>query len=154
MKNLFYFTVHVGILFHVPCNGNGKDAATVIREAYQTEGSIFRIVYNLDEVVVLLPLLYQKYCSKDFCNYLMEELEENGVGHDLLTADYGMDENSIKSMRIQKVVDGVYRVFWIVYREAPNLKIRRYNVALEVRMVKEDGKYKIDDVCDLTLWPW
>ena len=72
-----------------------------------------------------------------------------GLDHDLIAMDYGMDENSFKTMSFQKMSENVYRVSFDTDMAGPTGTIKTFHPTLEVKLKKEGTEYKIDGVTEI-----
>jgi hypothetical protein len=121
-----------------------SNGVTMLKEFY-TEYS--KIGFTVDDKKKRNVIL-KKYCVLK----LVKEAGEWGKdGHDLLTADWGMDKGSLASLKVTHSKDSNYRISYIMesFPVSPNTPVKQ-NVVLDVSLIKENGELKINSVKDLT----
>ena len=121
-----------------------EDAIQFLREFYIAYNRAWKEPDDAEK----LYNLQQKYCSRKFRKELKEAFKIHGLDHDVLTADYGIDYGSIKTLLITKndIKENTYCVSYIIdTQDAANKNIKR-NVQIQLVLVKEDGDFKIDAV--------
>ena len=152
-KKLLLLILYFLSLAIFACNTQDDKKVAVIKTVYAKNDSIWRNENDAYKMVIELASLYKEYCSIRFKNELLEEQQRMGLDHDLITMDWLMDENSMKTIKIQKVSDYVFNVLYVTKMEDPTGKMKEYNVILRVKLTKEKNDYKIDNVIDLSSDP-
>lgn len=144
MKFFKIITLSSMILIASGCNAQqGKEdrVLSMLNEFYTAYSKVsFRI-----EDAQKVDSLQEKYCTEE----LRKEAKEwYGDGHDLLTNDWGIEEKDIKTMEIKKDVskNDTYIVTYTTFLDNPGNIPQKKDVSLQVSVVKEDEKYKIDKV--------
>lgn len=150
IKKLLFFIFYFSSVIAFACNDQDSQKVALIRMMYVKNDSIWRNEDDPRKLTAGLATLYRQYCSMNFKKELLEEQRRMGLDHDLITADWSMDINSLKTMRIKKISDYVFHVSYVTNMEDPTGKMKVYHVILCVRLAKEENSYKIDDVTDLT----
>ena len=91
--------------------------------------------------------LLKKYCTKSFFEDQKEEFE-GGDNHDVLTADYGLDDESLATFVITKdeQKDNVYCLSYSVNTESPTRVQYKKTVQIQLEIIKVKDKYLINNV--------
>lgn len=89
----------------------------------------------------------EKYCSSKFAKEVKRHY--NDVGIDALTYDYGIDEESLSTLKIEKDLSakGLFIVSYVVdtYPVSPTNAVKK-KISFKVSVTEEKGKLKIDSV--------
>ena len=143
-------TIQTDTIFIVQTNSLADEEAIVqmLKEFYIAHN---RAWYESNDVYVLieqLNVLQHKYCTQKFRKELKEAFEAYGLDHDIFTADYGIDNESIKTLLIIKdnVRENTYCVSYTVNTEDPTNKTISQYVEIQIVVEKEDGDFKINEV--------
>lgn len=152
MNIYIYLTI---LLFSLPvhsCSGSENEKISLIKTVYLKNDSIWRCEKDPYQQLEDLTKLYQEYCSTKFCRDLIEDKQTMGLDHDLITADYGMDENAAKTLVIQSISDNMYHVSYVTAIKGPTGTVKTYHVKLQVKLIRSKTGYEIDDVTDMTVY--
>lgn len=132
------------------CSSQDSKKVSLIKMMYVKNDSIWKNEMDPYKLTKDLGKLYEQYCSVKFKKELLEEQKSMGLDHDLITADWPMDNKSLGTMKIYKKAELVFHVSYVTHIEDPTGKMKVYQVVLCVRLTKERGCYKIENVTDLT----
>ena len=118
-----------------------NQAIHTLREFYTAYSKIEFTVKNLHQ----LDSLQKKYCSLKLRAELKNEFQTNGLDHDLLTNDHGINSEALKSLTINNDV-GKANGYIVCYLNktisAANKPILE-KVILHISLTKENGAFKI-----------
>lgn len=120
---------------------------SMLKEYYIAHSDIWdsKQPLSLNEFDSKLDALQSKYCTSKLISESKKYLEQ---GYDLLTNDLGIDKETLKSsLTIVKDTkkEGNYVVSYIIQMaDSPTLRKKKNTIHLIV--VKEEGRYKIDQV--------
>ena len=136
-----------GIIGCVHSKDDSDIKIAMLKEFYISYNSIWGSDSDFGIIVRELDSMRQKYCTEKFILELNEEVESHGYDHDILTGDLSADENYLQDISIVK--DSLMKNWYIVSYKATieaNSKPEKIEVKLQVEVIKEDDKYKINDV--------
>ncbi|MGZ3860978.1 MAG: hypothetical protein ACXVMS_15670 [Flavisolibacter sp.] len=150
MKGLFFLPLIIIMGFiNNGCiaqgNNSDKQVIKMLTEFYTTYSKIWSIKPgpHFGMLYKRLDSLQKIYCIQKIRKEAKEWFDD---GHDLLTNDFGIDVESIKSMTIAKDTTKVksYLVSYevIEFPVSPNKPIKE-RITLHVNVVNEEDKYKI-----------
>jgi hypothetical protein len=127
-------------------NNSDNEIITMLNEFYVAYSNIWSTNSHSPDILdSKLDSIQKKYCTLRLRNEAKEYLED---GHDLLTNDYGIEVESLRTLTIIKdsVEENSYIVSYnVVNSDAANKPVKQ-NVLLNVFVVKEEETYKIDKV--------
>ena len=143
MKTLYYF-ISCALFILTGCNtkNSNQEAIGMLNEFYRNYSvNSFKI-----EDKPKLDALIEKYCTEE----LQQEAKKfYNMGFDLLTDEWGIEEQDLNSLKITKSLlkDETYIVSYTTdtYPVSPNIAVRR-KITLNVGVIQEDGTYKINSV--------
>jgi len=132
-------------------SSSDKQAIEMLNEFYTAHCNIWAIKPPPKTLYLKLDSLQKKYCTQKLRKQAKESF--NDVGYDLLTGDWGIDINSLKTMTILKdsAKENTYTVSYMVigYPQSPTKPVNEH-VILHVSLAKENGQLKIASIKDLT----
>lgn len=126
-------------------NGTNNEIVSFLSEFYSEYSNVRHRVENIPT----LDSLQEKYCSKKFNLRLKKNFENSGLDHDLLTADWGIRQEYLSTLKITQAPTSIdsYLVSYIIEDFPVSFtETAPYLIELKVTVVKEDEGYKIDGV--------
>ena len=95
-----------------------------------------------------LDSLQSKYCTVKFRNELKADFQADGLDHDILTMDNGIDAEALKTISVKKDPTKVndYIVSYFVSDADPSNKLIKKKVTIRLTVVNEKEYFKIDSV--------
>jgi len=125
-------------------NPADEDATQMLKSFYTMRSTIKYIVKDIPKI----DSLQKKYCTINLQKKLKEEYKANGLDHDLLTNDNGIDPKALNTISISKAPGKInrYIVSYINHTIDANNKPIIEKVVSHVIVVKEDGRFKIASV--------
>jgi len=150
MKKMIYLITTIFLIqsswFSAQYNNSDNIIIAMLNEFYVGYSNIWSIPSLSPDILDRkLDSIQEKYCTLRLRSEAKRYLED---GHDLLTNDYGIGIESLKTLAIIKdsVKENSYIVNYnVVNSDATNKPVRQH-VSLNVFVVKEKGIYKIDKV--------
>jgi hypothetical protein len=149
MKTRIYLLITYMILLGSNCrkaqdNAIEKQSIAMLKEFYTSYSSLKFIAKDLQKI----DSLQKKYCSISERKELKEEFRANGLDHDLLTNDHGIDAKSLKTLTIIKSTTKTndYIVSYLIQTLSAANKPIQEKVILHVTIIKENGSFKIASV--------
>ena len=150
MKKLIaFFGICVITLGGCNSQNNASDKCIImLKEFYTTYCKIWNIrpIPHPNDHYIKIDSLQEKYCTQRLRKEAKEWFFD---GHDLLTNDWGIDIESLETMKIiqDSIEEKTYIVSYVVdsYPIAPDKPIKK-QVVLHVTVVKEGENYMIDSV--------
>lgn len=143
-------------MFSVGCaqsQNEEEQIKSMLKEFYMQYNAVWKSSpdYTPDEFEEKVFSLQKLYCSKKLNNELAKLYETYKLEHDLLTNDFGgTDEETLKST-LSVVKDdssaNTYVVSYTVHIGYPSKPRDEKNV-IHLKIIKEDGSYKIDEVLE------
>jgi hypothetical protein len=155
MKKLLFFILLIAIAFVSKAQNNASDkqAIQMLKEFYTAHCKIWTVKPPLppETFNVKLDSLQKKYCTQKIRKEAKKGLDD--VGYDLLTGDWGIDIESLKTMTVVKdsTKGNTYIVSYTVvgYPQSPTKPVKEH-VILHVTLIKENGELKIASIKDST----
>jgi hypothetical protein len=146
---IYFFSICLIILVSNGCAGAQnhipeKGAVQTLKEFYTAYSKVkFTAKY-----VRQIDSLQKKYCTIKFRKKLKDEFKAAGLDHDLLTNDYGMDADKLKTLVIAKEpgAANVYSVSYTAMVTSPSNKTAEEKVVLHVAVAEEEQAIKIESV--------
>ena len=127
-------------------NNSDNEIIAMLNEFYVAYSNIWSTTSLSPDILdSKLDSIQKKYCTLRLRNEAKEYLED---GHDLLTNDYGIGIESIKTLAIMKdsTEENAYIVtYGVVNSDVTNNPVTQ-NVLLNVFVVKDEESFKIDKV--------
>lgn len=128
------------------CLNEDDDVVSMLKEFYFKYKQAW---HTLDkDWTERICLVIENYCTKTFYENIKKEFYENGIEHDMFTADYGLDEESINSFVLSRddKVKNVYCLTFSVTTESPTQILYKQSVQIQLEIVKEKDCYKINNI--------
>lgn len=153
MKTIIFFSIVCVMAFSNSCiqaqntiDENGVEK--MIKDFYTKHSNIWENTPTSVPANVLhekLDSLAQKYCTKKIRNEAKSWFVN---GQDLFTNDYGMDIESLKTLRITKdtLKANCYIVRFTTTNSDASGKPVKQNVTLHISVIKDRDSYKIDEI--------
>jgi len=150
MKSIIcLFIISIITLFNCGCahaqNDIGNKRPEIVLKEFYTVRSTLKLTakdhHRLDS-------LQRKYCTVRLRNELKADFQANGLDHDLLTLDNGIDAESLETISVKKdpTKANDYIVSYTVSDVDPSNKPIKKKVAIRLTVAKEKGDFKIDSV--------
>jgi hypothetical protein len=152
-KNLFLVMLMMISVSVVAQKYKGEDeqAIKMLREFYEAYGATCALIASKGVPIgEKLDSLAKIYATREL---LKQHRERSEFEEDVLTGDWGMNAEALKSLSVMKDTTGnnafivSYSIF--DYPVSPSKPVKQ-NIILSVGVVKENGVYKIASVKDLT----
>lgn len=150
-KTLVLIIANILMLGNINCvraQNQEKQIVSMLKEFY--------IAYNtawakcgFDVLKTQLDSLQQKYCSQSFRKELKRQFDMHGLDHDILINDvYTEDIESLKTISVTKdnTKQNAYYVSYTAVVTGMGNRRTNERVQIHVIVVKENGKFKIDNV--------
>ncbi|HTE01717.1 MAG TPA: hypothetical protein VK668_20655 [Mucilaginibacter sp.] len=121
-----------------------NQSTAMLKEFYSAYSTVKFTLKDLKKI----DSLQKKYCSINLRKELNEEYKANGLEHDLLTNDHGINANSLKTLTViknSKKINGYIVSYFNQTISATNKPILE-RVILHVCVTKENGSIKIVSV--------
>lgn len=118
-----------------------KDFYTAYHKAWAKKSTPESLMDELDSI-------HQVYCTNSLRVELKNLFQEQGLDHDIFTNDYGTDDESMKTMTINKDSTNVnsYIFSYFINTEDPTNKKIKEKVVINLFLKRENNGYKINDV--------
>ncbi|MGF0099177.1 hypothetical protein ACQRD6_12740 [Prevotella sp. SGI.027] len=121
----------------LPIQAQNSNAETFLKKVLVCNARIRESKSSPSSIHKQLIELYQKTCTNRLFGELVNELNENGLDHDLITSDYGFDGYSLKTIKVSKDSSNIYRVSYQVFITNINGKQEKFDVVLyyEIKVI-------------------
>ena len=152
MRRILYFIIVVNLMFlvNVTCvqsQNEDEQIISMLKEFYIAHNAVWTTVPTLSPDIFewKLDSLQEKYCTTKLRKEAKKYLED---GYDLMTNEQGFGIESLSTLSIVKDSSKTssYIVSYISSDFDASNKPVKQQVTLHVAVVKENGKYKIDEV--------
>lgn len=153
MKRITYFITTLVFMINTSCaHSQSKDEQIIsmLKEFYIAYNTVWENVtsYKPEEFEEKVFSLQRKYCSNKLQSEIKKYYEIYKLDHDLLTNDFGTDEETLKStLTIVKdtTKENSYVVSYVIHIGYPSTPREEKNV-IHLTVINEGGNYKIDEV--------
>jgi hypothetical protein len=127
---------------------NDKQAVQMLKEFYNAHNTVWSTTKDNYILIRKLDSLQRKYCTMSLRRELKKEFQANGLDHDILTNDYDINIEALKTMSISKdpTKPKGYIVSWTISTLNPSYKPIKKKVFVHVTVVKENNSSKINSV--------
>lgn len=146
----FFFIISLGISSHQVYGQNmnfDSQMIQMIKDFYQSHCLIWTNAQLYPEAIdQKMDSLQTIYCTSKLRQKAQKLLKEDGI--DFITKDLGVDISSLKKLTVTKDLtkENVYIVSFISEPTSPGKLESRRKVVLHLTVIKENDKYKIDEL--------
>lgn len=147
MKEMkIYLIVWTFCLSLLPMQAQNTKVESFFKNVLVQNSRIWQGNSSPDSMKHQLLEFYQTICTQRLFKELVDEQNQNGLDHDLITSDYGFDEYSLKTMYVSKYSSNTYRVTYQVFMPDVKGKQKKYDVILYYQIKVINNKFKINSV--------
>ena len=137
-----------GIIGCVHSKDDSDIKIAMLKEFYIAYNTAWESELNAKQLIHKLDSLKQQYCSKSYRSELQEMFDRAGLDHDLLIGDITANMDYLNDITIieDDMRENWFVVSYIGYYSDINDKQVKVKVNLRVEIIKEEGRYRINNV--------